>query len=95
VAGITSTKEGRREYHRRYYQRNKEKAKDYQRNYSKKKKNSTTQGRGDNKIRNTVPFTREIKKSSYSGHSLQHLSVEEFVKVVNAILNFEVVYTGV
>ena len=90
-----STLKGRQEYNRTYYQLHKEKAKEYQRKYSRGKRNSTTRGHPNGKIRKKIPYKKEVIKSSYSGNSLQHLTVNKLIKVVNMIINSEVVYTGI
>ena len=92
---VNSTPEARRAYQRAYYLKHREKAKEYQRNYIKGKKNSTTRGRPDGRMKKVIPVPREIIKSSYSCHSLQSLTLPKFILVVNMIINNEVMYTGI
>lgn len=84
-----STAEARREYQRRYYQMHKEKAKEYQRQYNLTHKKKARGGRG----RSSFTAPREVVRSTFNTSDLMHAPVEKTVKMLEAIIKGDRLFT--
>lgn len=86
-----STAEARREYQRRYYQRNKEKAKEYQRQYNltHKKKAQGGSGRG----RKGKNAEREVVRTTFNEDDIMHAPMGKTLKLLEKIIKGERLFT--